>query len=170
MDHLLKGMLPSLDEELTGTWQGFLQTLAHQVRVVATEHPQAFSLVATRHPAAAWLRPPCAGWTSSSTSSPPCTVMASPTSRPSRPTRRSAPSCLVTSCSKRRSRAPRRGPVEEPLDEGDADISSKDADLDLTQMPTVTRLRPPLSQDRSTQEFEIALETLLDRLEMSLSQ
>jgi hypothetical protein len=32
------------------------------------------------------------------------------------------------------------------------------------------RFRPLLSEDRSSEEFEIALKTLLDRLEMSVSQ
>ena len=39
-------------------WQGYLQGLAHAVRRIAVEHPAAFPLVATRHPAAPWLRPP----------------------------------------------------------------------------------------------------------------
>ncbi|MDN5764083.1 MAG: TetR/AcrR family transcriptional regulator C-terminal domain-containing protein [Microlunatus sp.] len=55
---LLEGLTERLDESLTGTWQGYLQTFAHEVRRVAIEHPKAFPLVATRHPAAPWLRPP----------------------------------------------------------------------------------------------------------------
>src|SRR6478672_14213 len=39
-------------------WQAFLQVLAHDVRRLALEHPGAFPLIATRHPAAPWLRPP----------------------------------------------------------------------------------------------------------------
>ena len=39
-------------------WQAFLQHLAHDVRRLAHEHPSAFPLIATRHPAAPWLRPP----------------------------------------------------------------------------------------------------------------
>ena len=62
------------------------------------------------------------------------------------------------------------GPVEEPLDEGDADIPNHDEDLSLQDFPTVRRLRPLLSEDRSDQEFEEALEALLDRLELDLSQ
>ena len=44
-------------EPLDG-WQAFLQWMAHNVRRLALEHPNAFPLVATRHPAAPWLRPP----------------------------------------------------------------------------------------------------------------
>ena len=61
-------------------------------------------------------------------------------------------------------------PVEEPLDEGNATIPSRDGQIDLSGSPAVARFRPLLSQDRSAEEFEISLETLLDRLEMELSQ
>src|SRR3712207_7852932 len=54
---LLEG-LTDLDQQLGKTWQGYLQGLAHAVRRIAIEHPAAFPLVATRHPAAPWLRPP----------------------------------------------------------------------------------------------------------------
>jgi hypothetical protein len=40
----------------------------------------------------------------------------------------------------------------------------------LSDAPTTQRLQPLLSEDHSAEEFEIGLETLLDRLEMSLSQ
>lgn len=40
------------------SWQAFLQWFAHSVRDVATQHPLLFPLIATRHPAATWLRPP----------------------------------------------------------------------------------------------------------------
>ena len=55
---LLGGVTDSLDDQLSQTWQGYLQTLAHTVRNLALQHPRAFPLVATRHPAAPWLRPP----------------------------------------------------------------------------------------------------------------
>lgn len=44
--------------EYVGTWQEFLQRMAHGVRRIATAHPKIFPLVATRPPAAPWLRPP----------------------------------------------------------------------------------------------------------------
>jgi TetR/AcrR family transcriptional regulator, tetracycline repressor protein len=55
---LLDSVTDGLDPQLTSSWQGYLQTLAHAVRRIALEHPGAFPLVATRHPAAPWLRPP----------------------------------------------------------------------------------------------------------------
>ena len=39
-------------------WQAYLQRFAHAVRDVAVDHPLVFPLIATRHPAAPWLRPP----------------------------------------------------------------------------------------------------------------
>ena len=43
---------------LPGSWQEYLQKLAHGVRDIAVAHPRVFPLVATRPPAAPWLRPP----------------------------------------------------------------------------------------------------------------
>ncbi len=39
-------------------WDDFLRRIATGVRRVAHTHPQLFPLVATRHPAAPWIRPP----------------------------------------------------------------------------------------------------------------
>ena len=36
--------------------------------------------------------------------------------------------------------------------------------------PVIARFRPLLREDHSAEEFEVGLETLLDRLELSLSQ
>jgi TetR/AcrR family tetracycline transcriptional repressor len=51
---------PVDDEQLqpTNGWQAYLQWLAHGVRALAREHPNVFPLIAARHPAAPWLRPP----------------------------------------------------------------------------------------------------------------
>jgi AcrR family transcriptional regulator len=44
--------------EVTGSWQEYLQQTAQGVRTVATTHPRIFPMVASRPPAAPWLRPP----------------------------------------------------------------------------------------------------------------
>jgi TetR/AcrR family tetracycline transcriptional repressor len=49
-------------------------------------------------------------------------------------------------------------------------VPTTDAEADTSDNPTVVRLRPLLSEDRSAEEFEIGLESLLDRLEMRLAQ
>jgi len=68
-DDLLEGMVDEMVDRLhldpDGVrpgpgegWQAYLQWLAHGVRGLAREHPNVFPLIATRHPAAPWLRPP----------------------------------------------------------------------------------------------------------------
>lgn len=41
-----------------GGWRAYLWRLANHMRDLALRHPNLFPLVATRHPAAPWLRPP----------------------------------------------------------------------------------------------------------------
>ena len=66
-DQLLDGVVETVMDELyrttmeldrPGTWQEFLRQMAHAVRAIAQEHPQIFPLLASRPPAAPWLRPP----------------------------------------------------------------------------------------------------------------
>lgn len=66
-DQLLDGVVEYVMNELyestvreqpSGSWQEYLQRMAHGVRRVSTTHPKIFPLVATRPPAAPWLRPP----------------------------------------------------------------------------------------------------------------
>lgn len=61
-------------------------------------------------------------------------------------------------------------PAVEPLNEGDADAPTTDAELDLTHYPTATRLQDLLSDHDTTAEFQQALEALLDQLDLQLSQ
>lgn len=168
---LLERVRADLDDDLAQScWQGYLQTLATSVRRIAVEHPAAFPLVATRHPAAPWLRPPLRsldlvedflrnlrrhGFTDSQIVG----------------TYRAFSSFLLGNLLlESASRGAKTSPVEVALDEGDAHIPNEDGQLDLTNNPETKRLRPMLSEDHSADEFEIALETLLDRLEMDLSQ
>ena len=53
--HLRPGQAPL---QPTDGWQVYLRWLAHGVRELTRTHPNAFPLLATRHPAAPWLRPP----------------------------------------------------------------------------------------------------------------
>jgi len=151
-------------------WQAFLQWMAHAVRQLALAHPNAFPLIATRHPAAPWLRPPLRslrmveefldglisrGFTEAQA------VAAY----------RSFTSfllghLLLESAAHGASTAP----VEEPLNEGDAALPTADTDLDVTDYPTVGRLRTQLSEDHTEAEFEQALEALLDRMDLALNQ
>lgn len=167
---LLRGLEEDLDAELSETWQGYLQTFAHVVRRVALDHPLAFPLVATRHPAAPWLRPPLRslslvedflrtlighGFTEAGA------VHAY----------RSFSSFLLGHLLLESVvQGAETSPVDQPLDEGGAQIPEGDAGLDLADFPTVARLREALSEDHSKEEFEIGLETLIERIEMHVSQ
>jgi AcrR family transcriptional regulator len=167
---LLDGLDQDLDDQLTETWQGYLQALAHAVRRIAVEHPAAFPLVATRHPAAPWLRPPLRslelvedflttlgghGFTDEQVVG----------------TYRAFSSFLLGHLLlESAARGAETSPIEEPLNEGGAQVPSQDSQIDLAGSPTVARLRPLLSEDHSSEEFEISLETLLDRLEMDVAQ
>lgn len=167
---LLQGIPGSLDPQLRQTWQGYLQTLAHAVRAIAVAHPAAFPLVATRHPAAPWLRPPLRS----------LELVEDFLTTLSRhgfsdeqvvDAYRSFSSFLLGHLLlESAARGADTGPVEQPLDEGDADVPNADAQVDLSEVPTVSRMQDLLSVDRSEEEFEVSLETLLDRLELDVSQ
>jgi len=168
--NLLEGLRRDIDEQLAGTWQGYLQTMAHAVRRIAVEHAAAFPLVATRHPAAPWLRPPLRslelvedflstlvghGFTDEQ-------VVGA---------YRSFSSFLLGQLLLESAvRGATTAPVEVPFDEGGAQVPEQDGRVDLSRSPTTKRLRPLLSEDRSDEEFEVGLEMLLDRLELVLTQ
>lgn len=167
---LLGGVTDSLDAQLCQTWQGYLQTLAHTVRNLALRHPRAFPLVATRHPAAPWLRPPLRsievvehflrtlkgfGLTDDQVVG----------------MYRSFSSFLLGHLLLEAAlHGAETSPVEEPVDEGDAQVNNRDAEVELSPESEVLRLRGKLSEDHGEEEFETALETLLDRIELQVSQ
>ena len=64
---LLDGIVEAVVDELYGDpdvllcspdWADYLRRLAHGIRRIALAHPQLFPLIATRPPAAPWVRPP----------------------------------------------------------------------------------------------------------------
>jgi AcrR family transcriptional regulator len=66
-DALLDGIVEVVIDELYGDpevllsskdWADYLRRLAHGIRRIALAHPQLFPLIATRPPAAPWVRPP----------------------------------------------------------------------------------------------------------------
>lgn len=168
--HLLDGITEGLDEQLSSSWQGYLQNLAHTMRELVLQHPRVFPLVATRHPAAPWLRPPLRslevvehflrtlrdfGFSDDQTVS----------------VYRSFSSFLLGHLLLEATlHGAETSPVEEPLDEGGADIPNRDEQVELAADSEVLRLRPKLSEDHGEEEFEISLETLLDRIELSIAQ
>ncbi|GAA2038106.1 TetR/AcrR family transcriptional regulator C-terminal domain-containing protein [Terrabacter terrae] len=151
-------------------WQAFLQWLAHDVRRLALEHPAAFPLIATRHPAAPWLRPPLRSLRVVEA------FLEGLRARGFRDEQAVAAYRTFTSfllghlLLESAMQGAELSPAEEPLDEGDADLPNRDQDLDLTDFPALTRLRGQLTEDHTEEEFEAALEHLLVRLDLELAQ
>ncbi|MQA35327.1 TetR/AcrR family transcriptional regulator C-terminal domain-containing protein [Modestobacter roseus] len=146
-------------------WQDHLMRLAHGVRRIALAHPAVFPLVASRPPAAPWVRPPLRSL-------------------------RMVESFLRTLCdsgfSDQAAVAAYRayssfllghlllevtqiGAQVSLLDQPEGDAEAQRA-TDLTDYPALMRTEPLLSQDKSAAEFEDALENLLDRLERVLHE
>jgi TetR/AcrR family tetracycline transcriptional repressor len=167
---LMGNLTTSLDDELSEHWQGFLQTVAHEVRRIAIDHPMAFPLVATRHPAAPWLRPPLRSVDVVDTFLSTLLRHGFSDAQAVGAYRSFSSFLLGHLLLESAVRGAETGPVEEPLDEGNATIPEGDGRIALDQASEVRRLRSLLSEDRSDEEFEISLEELLDRLNRELSQ
>jgi AcrR family transcriptional regulator len=154
----------------TDGWQAYLQLLARSVHDLATAHPMVFPLVATRHPAASWLRPPLRSLAVVED------FLVAMTSRGLDDDAAVHVYKVFTSfllghlLLEVASAGAPTGPVEEPLDEGGSSVTNEGAELDLTDYPTVLRLRPELTRDDAGAQFERALEAVLDRLDLELSQ
>ena len=176
VDHLVAQVqvpdgCPGDDRDAPGNgWQAVLQHVAHDVRAVATQHPHLFPLVATRPPAAPWLRPPLRSLVlvedflsglldrglSGSSAVDVYKVFTSfllghlllETAQMGAPT----------------------GPPEEPLDEGGAEVPNLDQQEQLANYPTLLQLEGPLRHHDADAQFERALEALLDRLDLELAQ
>lgn len=170
VDLLLKDITAQLDSQSFDSWQGYLQHLAHIVREVGVAHPNAFPLIATRHPAAPWLRPPLRsievvehflrtlrgfGFSDEMVVS----------------TYRSFSSLLLGHLLLTVSvLGAETSPPDEPLDEGEATVPNGDGRLVLSPDSEIARLKGKLSEDHEAEEFEAAIESLLERIELVVSQ
>lgn len=161
---------PAEGNELTSDWHGYLQWMAHSVRDIALEHPAIFPLVATRHPAAAWLRPPLRSLRVVEDFLQALVDRGFTENRAVEVYRVFTSFLLGQLLLEVAQRGESTAPVEEPIDEGDADMPNDDEDLDVSQFPLVAKLRPLLSEDHADEEFERSLEALLDRLDLLFSQ
>ncbi|HYP73536.1 MAG TPA: TetR/AcrR family transcriptional regulator C-terminal domain-containing protein [Microbacterium sp.] len=170
VDVLVRDLTQRLDPELSGHWQGFLQNLAHEVRRIAIEHPKAFPLVATRHPAAPWLRPPLRSVEVVNTFLETLIDQGFDDEQAVRAYRSFTSFLLGLLLLESAVRGGETKPVDEALDEGGADIPEGDGRDDLDDAPAVRRLKPLLSEDRSDREFEASLEELLDRISREVAQ
>jgi AcrR family transcriptional regulator len=166
-DDLLDGIVELVVDDLygdpevrmeSGSWQDYLQRLAHGVRRIALDHPQIFPLIATRPPAAPWLRPPLRSlrWAESFLSMLKKNGFSDALAVESY---RAFTSFLLGHLLLEvSSLGADIGPVEQEDPEGPTRI-------DLNDYPMLNSMRGLLSEDFSEDEFGAALEALLDRLD-----
>lgn len=142
-------------------WQDYLMRLAHGVRQIALDHPEVFPLVATQAPEAPWVRPPLRSlrWMESFLDT---LISYGFDDAAAVAAYRSYTTFLIGHLLLEVSA---RGAELHP-DEALLDDRGERSARDLTDYPHLLRLQPMLSQDRSTAEFEEALEAMLDRLEL----
>jgi AcrR family transcriptional regulator len=170
-EQLLDGVVESVIDELYGDpdvhlaashgWQDYLQRLAHGVRRIALAHPEVFPLVATRPPAAPWVRPPLRSlrWVESFLVA---LIDSGFTEEAAVAAYRAYSSFLLGHLLLEVSqKGVKISPEDQPEGVPDAAQST-----DLSDYPTVVRLEALLSLDESAAEFEEALENLLGRLEV----
>jgi TetR/AcrR family transcriptional regulator, tetracycline repressor protein len=180
-EDLLEGMVDLMvtrlhlrpgDGELgpTDGWQAYLQWLAHGVRGLAVEHPNVFPLIATRHPAAPWLRPPLRSLRVVEEFLTTLIERGFSDERAVEAYRAFSSFLLGHLLLEATVRGASTGPAEEPLDEGDSDVPNADQQMDLRKYPHLQRLEAQLSEDHADAEFESALEDLLDRLDRRIAE
>jgi AcrR family transcriptional regulator len=146
-------------QDLPGSWQEYLQRMAHGVRSICVAHPRVFPLVATRPPAAPWLRPPLRSlrWVESFLRS--LQRFGFTDDRSVRIYRAFSTFLLGHLL------------LESATVDVDADVDLAD-DIqffetnDLSQYPRLVELESQLQQDGYDVEFEDALEDLLNRIEV----
>ncbi|UQU65758.1 TetR/AcrR family transcriptional regulator C-terminal domain-containing protein [Couchioplanes caeruleus] len=166
---LLDGVVEAVVDELFGDpdvhleahagWVDYLQRLAHGLRRIALAHPEVFPLVATRPPAAPWVRPPLRSlrWIESMLQ---VMIEAGFSDEDAAAVYRAFSSFLLGYLLLEVSgRGVETGPVEEP------EVAPVG---DLSDYPILERLEPHLSVDVAAQDFEEALEALLDRVALLL--
>jgi AcrR family transcriptional regulator len=146
-------------------WQDYLMRLAHGVRRIALAHPSVFPLVASRPPAAPWVRPPLRslrlvesflGTLTEAGFSDQAAIAAY----------RAYSSFLLGHLLLE---VTQLGAQVSLLDQPEGDPEARRT-TDLSEYPSLLRTEPLLSLDKSAAEFEESLENLLDRLERVLHE
>ncbi|WP_083650350.1 TetR/AcrR family transcriptional regulator [Mycobacterium syngnathidarum] len=140
-------------------WQDFLLRLGHGVRQIAIDHPDVFPLVATEAPEAPWVRPPLRSlrWMETFLE----TLLSYGFSdNAAVAAYRTYTTFLVGQLLLEVSaRGVTLSPDEAVLDD------EPPPDTTLDDYPNLRRLQPMLAEDHSADEFEEALEAMLDRIE-----
>jgi AcrR family transcriptional regulator len=150
---------PEVHLEAHAGWVDYLQRLAHGLRRIALAHPEVFPLVATRPPAAPWIRPPLRSLRSIESLLQVMTAAGFSDADASAVYRSFSSFLLGHLLLEVSSMGVETGPLEEP------DMSEAE---DVSGYPIVQRLEPHLSEDHAAEDFEVALEALLDRIGLLL--
>jgi AcrR family transcriptional regulator len=169
---LLDAVVESVVEELypadpDGTapdredWAEHLQRLAHGLRRIALAHPEVFPLVATRPPAAPWVRPPLRSLRGIESLLRVMTGAGFSDADAAAVYRSFSSFLLGHLLLEVSSTGVETGPLEEPGPAPDGDLGA---------YPVLRRLAGPLSEDHSAADFAEALEALLRRVERMLPQ
>jgi TetR/AcrR family tetracycline transcriptional repressor len=161
---------PAPDTGPAGGWQTLVQQMAHGVRRLAVEHPQLFPLVATRPPAAPWLRPPLRSLEVVEDFLAGLSRLGLSDEQAVKVYKAFTSFLLGHLLLEVAQLGASTAPVDEPLDEGDADVPNHDQDTSLDAFPTVRRTAPLLGRHDADAQFEEALEALLDWLDEEVSQ
>lgn len=180
-EDLLEGIVDQMVAELhlrsdnalldsSSGWQAYLQWLAHGVRSLAKDHPKVFPLIATKHPAAPWLRPPLRSLRVVEDFLTTLISHGFDDDRAVQAYRAFSGFLLGHLLLEATLLGADAGPAEEPLDEGGSDVPNADQKLDLDAFPQILRLEARLSEDHAAAEFEQALEDLLDRLDRFITE
>ena len=166
-EDLLDGIVELVIDDLYGDpevhltaaqWQDYLQRLAHGVRRIALAHPQVFPLIATRPPAAPWVRPPLRSlrWMESFLDT---LHRCGFTDTAAVAAYRGFSSFLLGHLLLEVSA---QGADIGPIEQADPERPTQNRSQ---RVPAAEKHETELSQDHSADEFEEALESLLDRLE-----
>lgn len=165
VDELVHRLLRGREsEQPNDTWQGYLQWLAHAVRSMAVEHPHLFPLVATRNPAATWLRPPLRSLEVVEEFLATLRSHGFPGDRAVHAYQLFSSFLLghLLVEATQRSTSP-------TLPEEQMEVEHRPDKEKVTDYPNVTELSGLLAADRTEEEFEDALEIVIGRLEGSFA-
>jgi AcrR family transcriptional regulator len=167
-DALLDGVVETVVDELfndpdvrieaSDGWQDYLQRIALGMRRIALAHPEIFPLVATRPPAAPWVRPPLRSLRWIETFLVALRSCGFSDEAAVATYRAFSAFLLGYLLLEVASRGVEIGPVE----------SSESPVDDLSRYPSVQRLSDQLSRELGDADFEEALEALIDRIALLL--
>ena len=164
-EDLLDGIVETLIDSLYGDpevhmqgakWREYLVRIAHGIRRIALAHPQVFPLVATRPPAAPWVKPPLRSlrWMEDFFAT---LQRHGFTAAASVAAYRGFSSFLLGHLLLEVSNA---GADTSPIEQQPPDGGS-----DLSGYPLLTSMQTELSEDHSAEEFDDSLNNLIDRLD-----